>query len=549
MKKLLSGFLFVAFIGTNTAHAQITPSIEWQKCLGGSWFEDASSIAQTKDGGFIMAGGSTFIDGDVTGNHGTIDYYGDSVPTGDYWIVRLDIAGNIVWQKSLGGSDGEMTTSIQQTSDGGFVAAGHSHSNDGDVTGNHGSEDYWIVKLDTSGNMEWQKSLGGSDYDDAYSIQQTTDGGFIVAGVTVSNDGDVSGNHGLKECWVVKLDTDGNLAWQKTLGGSLDDAAVSVQQTSDGGFVVAGSTNSNDGDVSGWHEGYQFGQYPTEDYWIVKLNMSGNIEWQKCLGGSNGDGGSYIQEIKGVGFIVAGTSSSNDGDVSGNHRIIDYWGDSITTPDYWIVKLDTVGNLVWQKSLGGSGDDEAGIVQQSADGGFIVAGFSESSDGDITGNHGVYDYWVVKLDASSNLLWQKSLGGSVYDLNFAGLDVTFDGGCILAGGSSSIDGDVTGSHGFEDCWIVKLKMDTVTGTASLPNNSITVYPNPVQTQLNVNLVTPVGEVIIRVYDLQGRMIVLPTTFTNTQAQLNTTALADGFYTLQIINNKTGKSEKRKFVKQ
>ncbi|MCD6097265.1 T9SS type A sorting domain-containing protein [bacterium] len=185
--------VFVLFLFAGAVFAQ--PTIQWQKCLGGSGYDYAYSIQQTDDGGFIVAGYSNSNDGDVSGNHGERDY----------WVVKLNSAGDLVWQKSLGGSSWDEAWSIQQTSDGGFIVAGYSESNDGDVSGHHGGYDYWVVKLDSAGDIVWQKCLGGSYWDYAYSIQQTFDGGYIVAGESRSNNGDVSGNHGWGDYWVVKL--------------------------------------------------------------------------------------------------------------------------------------------------------------------------------------------------------------------------------------------------------------------------------------------------------------------------------------------------------
>ena len=188
---------------------------------------------------------------------------------------------SIVWQKCLGGSSTDYALSIRQTTDGGSIVAGSSFSNDGDVSGNHGYDDYWVVKLNSVGEIVWQKSLGGSYHDYAYSIRQTTDGGFIIAGWSESNDGDVSGHHGSTDYydyWVVKLNSAGEIEWQKCLGGSDGDVAWSIHQTSDGGFIVAGHSNSNDGDVSGWHEGYDdIGGNPLPDYWVVKLSPEDGI--------------------------------------------------------------------------------------------------------------------------------------------------------------------------------------------------------------------------------------------------------------------------------
>ncbi|MCP4458407.1 MAG: DUF4493 domain-containing protein [Cytophagales bacterium] len=408
-----------------------SPSTTFQVSLGGSIGDNAKSIQETGDGGYIVVGLSNSTDGDVTGNHGNYDY----------WIVKLDVSGNISWEKSLGGTGSDYAYSIQETSDGGYIVAGLSNSTDGDVTGGHGSsDDYWIVKLDGSGNLSWEKSLGGSGNDYAESIQETSDGGYIVAGRSTSTDGDVTGNHGGYDSWVVKLDASGNLSWEKSLGGSANDYAESIQETSDGGYIVAVQSNSLDGDITGNHGG--------NDYWVVKLDVSGNLSWEKSLGGTGHDYAYSIQETSDGGYIVAGSSQSSDGDVTGNNG----------NYDYWVVKLDVSGNLSWQKSLGGSGGDYAYSIQETSDGEYIVAGSSYSSDGDVTSNQGSADYWVVKLDVSGNLSWEKSLGGSSGDYATS-IQQTSDGGYIVAGYSESSDGDVTGNHGGSDYWVVKIDVN------------------------------------------------------------------------------------------
>ena len=185
----------------------------------------------------------------------------------------------IIWQKTLGGSKCDMASDIIATPDGGYVIVGHTNSNDGDVLGWHegyDENDYpypdsWIVKLDKDGNMVWQKTFGGSGEDIATSITVTPDDGYIVAGWTGSSDGDVSGNHGDSDFWIVKLDKDGNIVWRRTFGGSGWDAASAIAVTPDGGYIVVGDTKSNDGDIKGWHEGYDEYGTPFPDFWIVKL--------------------------------------------------------------------------------------------------------------------------------------------------------------------------------------------------------------------------------------------------------------------------------------
>ncbi|MBX2925047.1 MAG: hypothetical protein KF746_22790 [Chitinophagaceae bacterium] len=347
----------------------------------------------------------------------------------------------IEWQNAFGGSGADVANSVQQANDGGYIVAGHTSSENGDVSGSHGGDDFWVIKLNSSGALQWQKTYGGSDLDYGKAIQQTADGGYIVAGSTLSTDGDVSGNQGAEDFWVVKLDGNGGLQWQKSLGGSGTDVATSIQQANDGGYVVAGYTSSNNGDVSGNHGG--------SDFWVVKLDGDGALQWQKTLGGSTSDRGNAVQQTTDGGYIVAGQAGSNNGDVTGNHGVF----------DFWVVKLDADGILQWQKALGGSGGDVAYAVRQSADGGYIVAGYAGSTDGDVTGYHGGVDVWVAKLDANGVLQWQKALGSTQRDEAYA-IQQTIEGGYIVAGVTGSVDdGDVSGTHGGSDYWVVKLAAD------------------------------------------------------------------------------------------
>ncbi len=381
------------------------------------------------------ADGGYIVAGATWSNDG--DVSGNNGGT-DFWVVKLDAFGSIVWQKCLGGSQDEIAYDVQQTTDGGYIVVGTTTSDDGDVIGTSGTINTWVVKLDSSGNLGWQKSLGGRGSDYAHSVDQTTDGGYIVAGSTSSNEGDVSGNKGGGDVWVFKLDNLGNLLWQKCLGGSEDDAAWSIQQTTDDGYIVAGMTRSNDGDVSG--------NNGSADFWVVKLDSAGNILWQKCLGGSNTDFARSARQTSDGGYIVVGFTQSNDGNVAGFH------GDR----DAWVVKLDTLGNLLWQKCFGGTGKDEAWSVEQNSDGSYVIAGGTSSNNGDVTGNNGGTDAWVVKLDASGALVWQRCMGGSDLDFAFSIL-ANHDGSYVVAGYTRSDDGDVIGKNEGDDAWIVKLK--------------------------------------------------------------------------------------------
>ncbi|WP_438964917.1 T9SS type A sorting domain-containing protein [Flavobacterium sp.] len=432
----------------------------------------------------------------------------------------------IEWQVSLGGTNTDILYSMIQTTDGGYIIAGFSNSNNGDVTGNHGDNDYWIVKLTSTGIIEWQKSFGGTSDDQAYSIIQTIDGGYIVAGSSSSNDGHVTGNHGATDYWIVKLSSLGIIEWQKSLGGISNDVAKSIIQTTDGGYIVAGESSSNNGDVTGNHG--------ATDYWIVKLSSLGIIEWQKSFGGTSNDVlFSMIQTTDG-GYIVAGSSSSNDGDVTGNHGFT----------DYWIVKLSSSGIIEWQKSFGGSLSELALFISQTIDGGYLVAGPSRSNDGDVTSNYGLSDCWILKLNSTGIIEWKKPFGGSSWD-NALSIIQTSDGGYIVASHTSSNNGDVTGNHGQSDYWIVKLSA-TLSTTSFLENNNLSIFPNPAKENLTIKLdnFTPSQEITIT--DILGK-IIHTQKLDGLTTTINTSKLEKGIYILNLINGTQLTSQK--FIKE
>jgi hypothetical protein len=497
MQKFLC--LLASTLCTLLAHAQTAPTIQWAKCYGGTIYDIANATQQTKDGGYIIAGQSGSSNGDVTGHHNV------NIFNYDYWVVKTDANGTIKWQKSLGGSNDDAAFAVQQTKDGGYIVAGTSKSNDGDVTfhyGNLANEDIWIVKLNSTGNIQWQKTYGGTDIDRVAGIHQTKDGGYIFAGTTYSNDGNVSGNHsaGIGDYWVVKLDSSGTLTWQKCLGGTHVENANSIQQTKDGGYVVAGWAESKDGDITRHH-----GTISASDEWIVKLDSLGNITWQKTFGGTNDDEAYSVVQTFDNGYIIAGFARSTDGDVTGNHG----------GEDYWLIKLNKNGKLQWQKTYGGSLYDDATSVAQTKDSGYVIAGKSNSTDGEVSGNHGQYDYWIVKTDAAGNFQWQESLGGSQGEIA-NGIQQTKDNGFIVVGYTISNDGDVTGYHGSEDYWVVKLnaatppinsvnKISNVTKDEKT-NVLIEVVPNPFQATINITSNMPLNNALIKIASANGKTI-------------------------------------------
>ena len=437
------------------------------------------SLIQTTDGGYVVAGTTASIDGDLTDKHRA---------WWDAWVVKLSSSGSIVWKKSFGGSGDDFAKSIIQTSDGGYALAGYTNSTDGDVLGKHGNYDAWVIKLNSSGNIEWQKCLGGDSLDEAYSIIQTSDGGYAIAGGTY---GDVSGFHGgLSDAWVIKLNSSGNLDWQKCLGGSGGDWGTSIIQTSDAGYAICGTTRSTD-------EG--FNNHGSIDAWVIKLTSSGNVQWHKSMGGTSIDNAYTIIQTLDGGFIAAGDTWSNDGDVSGNH---DIW-------DAWIFKLSSLGVLEWQKCLGGTGFDGIFSLTKTTDGGFVAVGSTASIDGDVSENNGAHDAWVIKLDSLARIQWQECFGGTNTD-NGNSIIQTSDGGFAFAGSAKSIDGDVFDKHGdatISDFWVVKLKNSSSVNENITPTKefSLTIFPNPATktATLSFDLPNVSSEVVITISSITG----------------------------------------------
>lgn len=482
--------LTIIVLITQTAYSQ--PAIQWQHCYGSSNGEFLNNVKQTSDGGYVFVGEvNAGNDGDVSGNHG-----------GDMWVVKTDGSGNLQWQHCLGGSALERGYGISQTADGGYIVCGESRSTDGDVIGVHdtlqvGYSDAWVVKLDTAGNLQWQHCYGGSYGELANDIIQTTDGSYVFVGNTGSNDYDVSGYHGGSDIWLVNLNNAGVIQWQKCLGGTGNDYGYTVKQTPDGGYIIAGSTISIDGDVTGYHPSLQ-GIDP--DAWVVKTDSSGNIQWNMCYGGSQGEAASDIIQTTDGGYLVCGSTNSNDGDVSGYHT---NWNNYF---DAWAFKISATGVLQWQHCYGGSDNDRFSCLTETADGGYIFAGEAESFDFDVIGNH-YDDIWVVKTDTMGNILWQKCLGGSDFEYGRIRIRQTTDNGFIVSGQTYSDDGDVSGNHGMQDCWLVKLAADTILSTENqIPDRmEVQVYPNPAREYVEIKLPSS-SDVVLVIKDITGKQV-------------------------------------------
>lgn len=407
-----------------------SPSIQWQKTLGGTQEDLGShSIIQSSDNGIITGGVVSSKDGDGKGNHGGKDLL----------VVNMSAAGVIKWKRVLGGAQDERGTFLVQARDGGIIVGGTTSSNNGDVSGNHGAFDIWVVKLDASGTIKWQKTIGGSGDEHLVAVRENSTGDILIGGTTFLPSGGF--NSSAADYILAKLSSSGTLLWQKTLGGSSTDRMNQLQATADGGCIAVGMTSSQDGNVTGYHGGYR-------DTWVVRLGANGNLLWQRALGGSGDEFYTAVQvtTVNGVeGYVIAVRTDSNNGDVSGNHGGL----------DIWVVKLGYDGTLQWQNTFGGSGWEELGSIKPTKDGGFILGATTASNDGNVSGNHGSNDAWLVKIDGSGKLQWQKTLGGTASD-EIMYFQQTTDNGYIVNVFDQSNNGDGVNFHGKIDVLLVKL---------------------------------------------------------------------------------------------
>ena len=393
---LILALLNVSLISPFTQSAYAV--VSFAKTYGGAYWDQASSVQHTSDGGYI-----------VTGNTG-------------YYIILLktNANGNIIWAKTYGGTSGDYATSVQQTSDGGYIVAGYTQSFGA------GYPDVLLIKTDANGNIIWAKTYGGTDWDYALSVQQTSEGGYIVAGYTQSFGA------GSGDIFLIKTDANGNIIWAKTYGGTSWDIAHSVQQTSDGGYIVAGYTYS-----------FGAGYY---DIFLLKTDANGNIVWAKTYGGTGIEYAYSVQQTSDGGYIVAGERGG-----------------------VFLLKTDANGNIIWAKTYRATSYDKAFSVQQTSDGGYIVAGLTYFV------NVNYPDLFLLKMDANGNIIWAKAYGGTSEEDYATSVQETSDGGYIAAGGTFSF------GAGGRDIFLIKTDANGNIGSCSIVQNVTTT----------VNTISPV----------------------------------------------------------
>jgi len=385
MLVLLSVSLVAIF--TQYAHAQV---VKFARTYGGTGGDVALSGQQTSDGGYIVAG--------FTRSFGA--------GSNDIFLIKTDANGNVQWAKTYGGGDDDRAFSVRQTSDGGYIVAGRTWSFGVGVT--------FLIKTDANGNIIWAKTYGGT----ANSVQQTSDGGYILAGYTVSGGGDI---------FLIRTDANGNIIWAKTYGGTNIDVAFSVQQTSDGGYIVAGFTRS-------------FGA-GNDDIFLIRTDANGNRIWAKTYGGWDYDRAYSVQQTSDGGYIVAGyTLSFGAGG------------------DIFLIRTDANGNIIWAKTYGGTNYEKAYSVQQTSDGGYIVAGYT------LSFGAGGGDIFLIRTDANGNIIWAKTYGGTNIDSAYS-VQQTSDGGYIVAGRTQSF------GAGSWDIFLIKTDANGNIGSCGIVGNA------------------------------------------------------------------------------
>ncbi len=427
------------------------------------------------DGGYLLFGETWSDDGDVSGNHGGADY----------WLVKTDSVGNLLWQRSLGSSMNNLPSDMDMDDEGNIYVMGLSLGIGGDVTASNGFYDFWFAQVNQDGILTWDKNLGGSYTDNGLCITSTNDGGVIVGGIIDDTDGDITCNQEPwnKTAWVVKLDSMRNIEWQQCYGGTYTESVVDIKTTDDGGYILFGLTNSNDGDVIGFH-GIP-GQPGIGDIWVIKTDSIGQIEWQRCLGDTQDENPDFIKITPEGNYLIGGTTNSNNGDVSGNHSIGNYY-------DQWLVKLDAQGAIIWQQCIGSS-------LYNSISDAYIL---SES------------EIFVI---------------GSAPDINNG------DVSCNLKGGG--------------DVWLYKLIDTTVNiNELELYNSKIKVYPNPAGSVLNISFPENMDtrKTFIEIIDINGRTLLKSKSLSDL-SQLDISKINSGIYLVKIQNDKTFIT--RKIIKQ
>ena len=362
---------------------------------------------------------------------------------------EIVIKGEVDSSQTIGGSKNEVLKSVIKTADGGYAVLGYTQSNDGDITSKVAENfDFWLLKFDANNTLSWQQTFGGSKDDRGADLITTSDGGFALLGFSKSSDNDLTSNAGFQDFWMLKISSLGNLLWEKTFGFSGRDYGTTLIETEEGGFLVTGVLDVSASNGQG-NAKFNKQKHAGGDFWALKLTAGGDLEWSKYYGGSFTDTPLGVVKTANNGFILAGYSDSNDVDINNNKG----------SYDFWVIKISSDGTLLWERSYGGSEIDEARAICATHDGNFIVVGDTRSSDSDITMNNGGADVWALKISSEGNLIWEKTFGGTSFDVARS-VSMTQDNGFVIAGSSRSSDNGFT-NKGQNDALILKINSEGV----------------------------------------------------------------------------------------
>ena len=539
-------FLQLLFITFFQGFSQLYPNKLWDRRLGGFGHEQQlyCDLKTAKDGNLLFVAQSSGGPGGDFQNAGKGAY--------DYWLFKVDIAGNLLWEKGFGGTGSDFVADFLELSDGGYIIAGSSNSGiSGDKTEpGRGDDDFWVVRTDSALNVIWDKTFGGNRQDRCYSVCETSDKGFMLAGSVRSSSGsDITDppyttNPINTDYWVIKIDSLGNKVWDKRYGWTGSEECYNVKQTSDGNYLLIGWTASYAG---GSITQPDRGSY---DYWVVKIDPQGNKLWDKRYG-SDSQGGSVLSDdnwhaklTPDGGFIMGGTSNGDE---------INFERSEVSKGeyDYWIIKCDSLGNKQWDRSLGGAQTEYFGDIELLSDGSYVITGSSNSQvSGDKTQANwsSFYDYWVIRLRANGTKLWDVRWGGS-QDEGSAGCAVLNNNSYVVSGGSvSPVSGNKTQNNwspNLGDIWLVAFT-EPALGYENLGDSKggLDVFPNPFREVLEVGAeFKQPGNVFTEVFDMMGRKVYettysISTPFFNKEIELG--FLPAGVYSLSV----TTSSEKR-----
>jgi len=552
MKTLL--FISIYVFTAIGAYGQYAFTKQWDKRFGGYGEDMLNDIILTSDDGLLLAGWTySLAGGDITETDRDSNSLGSG---GDYWMVKLDMAGNKQWDKRFGGNDEDVLNCTIQTTDGGYMLGGGSKSGaTGDKSQNSSGKNYWIIKTDATGNKQWDKTFGTiNGNEELFSITETNNKQYILGGISYGGIGGdkTDTSRGGMDFWVIKIDSAGNKIWDKTYGGSKDDYLKVIIASGDSGYILAGGSMSGiggDKTQSNWDT-----TNTSFDFWIIKIDTLGNQLWNKRYGGSKGE---YVHDIKLTkdnGFIMGGTSSSP----AGGDKTQNNWGSLNQAADYWIMKTDSNGHKQWDKRYGGDSHDLLQSVSITSDGGYFLCGYSWS---DVTGNKsennmGAVQSWVVKTNSTGDLVWDKTMFmPSVLTGPYAnkGALRSEDGCYIVANTNHSDSGGYKSQPNWgspvnaTNWWVIKFCMDNTTGITESENESFFVpYPNPVTNTLTIQTTATV-KTTLQILNLQGQQLTVPLQVTGNRYEQDVSFLPAGIYMAVLQNNE--QRVVRRFVKE